>query len=215
MIEMKEGIAAKFARAWSFAENPPLDSDNPHFRNRYASLSATLNEVRRACRMSDIVYMQTLVADGDGFLLKSYVMDENGERLELSTFPVSNVPNPQNFGSDLTYKKRQQAQADWGIAGEYDDDGEAAAAPTGRKGGQARQPAEAKPKDGRLDGIRGLYKQALKAGVKQEGVESWMVANMGCGLDGMDTLADEKLKAVEMYLRGRIADMEAVKADAA
>ena len=42
-----------------------------------------------------------------------------------------------------------------------------------------------------------------------------MVANMGRDLRGMAALADEELMAVEMDFRGRIADLEAVQADAA
>lgn len=220
MIEINEnsGIEARYAHAWEFASNPPLDCSNPHFKNRYASLAATLNEVRKACRMSDIVYIQQLVKEGEELVLKSCVMDAKGGRMELSTFPVTNVPNPQNFGSELTYKKRQQAQTDWGIVGEEDDDGEAAVAPL--RG--AQRPVKAKPaqtpstsQNDRLSAVRGLYKKALAAGVKTEGIESWTIANLGTDLNGLGSLGDDGLNALAAYLGARIADMDALKGEAA
>lgn len=136
---MTDTIYSRFVNARAAVKNPPLDSTNPHFRNRYASLSATLSEVNAACVRNGLAYVQTLRQDGDGYNLTSFVVDGEGNRIDLSQFPVSHVPNPQNFGSEMTYKKRQQAQADWGIVGDEDDDGEAAASPH-RPKPKAKQP---------------------------------------------------------------------------
>lgn len=127
---MSETLGAAFQAAWAECENPPLDCTNTHFKNRYASLSATLGSVRAACRDHGLRYQQTLCRAEAGLELRSSVVAADGEALELSVLPVNEVPNPQTFGSELTYKKRQQAQLDWGIAGEEDDDGEAGASGT-------------------------------------------------------------------------------------
>ena len=210
-MDENKSIYARLVRARRWVKNPPLDCVNPHFKNRYASLSATLEEVNKACGMEDIAYFQTLIADDGAYALHSFVMDMDGERVLLSVFPVNNSSNPQNFGSELTYKKRQQAQADWCIVGEEDDDGEAAAKPIRDAAASKSAPKPAKAKDGRLEGARGLYKQATAAGVKQEGIESWLVANMGHGLKELDKLDDNALHAFEAYLRGRIDDVEKLK----
>ena len=217
MIQINEnsGVQARFAYAWDFAKNPPLDCTNPHFRNRYASLAATLGEVRKACSFADIVYCQTLVIEGYSYFLKSYVMDAKGERMELSTFPVTYSTNVQTFGSELTYKTRQQAQADWGIVGEEDDDGESAAQPVrGHDRPKGGQPS-AKPQSDRLSAVRALYKQALASGVKAEGIESWSIAELGTDLSGLGNLDDGALKSLSDYLNGRIADMQALRGEAA
>lgn len=210
-MDENKSIYARLVRARRWVKNPPLDCVNPHFKNRYASLSATLDEVNKACGMEDIAYFQTLIADDGAYALHSFVMDMDGERVLLSVFPVTNSSNPQNFGSELTYKKRQQAQADWCIVGEEDDDGEAAAKPIRDAAASKSAPKPTKTKDGRLEGARGLYKQATAAGVKQEGIESWLVANMGHGLKELDKLDDNDLHAFETYLRGRIEDIEKLK----
>lgn len=208
-------IQAKYVYAWRFVDNPPLDCVNPHFKNRYASLAATLSEVRKGCSMADIAYVQKLVADGDACYLKSFVMDGEGNILELSSFPVTNVPNPQAFGSEMTYKKRQQAQADWGIVGEEDDDANAAAEPYTAPKGQGKPKAAKEPKNDRLAAVRALYKGALEAGITVEGIDSWLTSRFSCTASGMAGLDDAALKAVEEYLKGRIADMETLRAEAA
>ena len=130
-------VQQRFVDAWGSVENPPLDCVNPHFKNRYASLKATLGEVRKACAPNGLAYVQSLVEADGGYSLASYVTD-GSDNLPLSTFPMSIPPNPQAFGSELTYKKRQQAQADWGIVGEEDDDGEAGAKAAGPVTGKCK-----------------------------------------------------------------------------
>lgn len=120
------GIGKKFAAAWIACRNPELDGENPRFGNRYASLMSTLSAVREACAQQGIAYVQRIDQCDGRVLLRSSVTDGE-ETVELSSLPVECPPNPQAMGSNLTYAKRQQAQADWGIAGEPDDDGEAAA----------------------------------------------------------------------------------------
>lgn len=121
-------IEAKYINAWIAIENPELDGYNPHFKNKFATLKATLKVIREACKKSGIAYCQRLVKiDENTFELHSFVIDEDGNNLTCSVFPVEVPPNPQSFGSNLTYAKRQQAQADWGITGEEDDDGNAGA----------------------------------------------------------------------------------------
>lgn len=127
MAETKTA-AQRYVAAWSEIKNPPLDGVNPHFKNRYATLSATLEAVREACKPQGIAYMQVLVRTEDGKrAFRSSIVTDAGDSMELSEFPVETPPNPQSFGSNLTYTKRQQAQADWGIVGDEDDDAEAAA----------------------------------------------------------------------------------------
>lgn len=118
--------AQLFAKAWCEVKNPELDGENPHFRSKYASLKATLGVIREACQANGLAYVQQIIPTKHGMQLKSSVMAQNGDSFTLSLLPVSMPPNPQAFGSELTYKKRQQAQTDWGLAGESDDDANAA-----------------------------------------------------------------------------------------
>ena len=208
---MADSIYSKFVAARGAVKNPPLDSTNPHFKNRYASLAATLDEVNAACARNGIAYVQTLRESEDGYNLESFVVDGEGSRIELSQFPVANVPNPQNFGSEMTYKKRQQAQADWGIVGDEDDDGEGAAKPY-RAEPKRRQ---AEPKADRLGEVRGLYAAATKAGIRAEGIEGWLSANFGVATAEIGKLTDQQLFAFCEYLRAVARDAESLRAASA
>lgn len=114
-------VGERYADAWSKVQNPPMDSENPHFGNSFASLKSTLGAVREACEKAGIAYVIVM----NGQQLESFVTDGK-DRYELSTFPLLPMGNPQQVGSQLTYAKRQIAQLDWGIVGEPDDDAEAA-----------------------------------------------------------------------------------------
>lgn len=125
-------IEARFAAAWADCENPPLDSANPHFRTRFASLKATLGVIRAACAKHGLAYRQAIQAptgDTPPILISSLV-DADGNTMPLGALIVDRPANPQAFGANLTYAKRQLAQVDWGITGDPDEDGRPATGET-------------------------------------------------------------------------------------
>lgn len=121
----RKSLSEKFLAAWTACANPDLDGVNSHFGSKFASLGATLAAVREACAQEGIGYYQRLDVASSGCLLHSSVTDGN-EVMKVSIIPIAPYKTAQEFGSALTYAKRQQAQADWGITGEPDDDAEAA-----------------------------------------------------------------------------------------
>lgn len=125
-------IEARFAAAWADCENPPLDAANPHFRTRFASLKATLGVIRAACAKHGLAYRQVIQAptgDTPPILISSLV-DADGNTMPLGALIVDRPANPQAFGANLTYAKRQLAQVDWGITGDPDEAGRPATAVT-------------------------------------------------------------------------------------
>lgn len=186
---MTEGIKAKFVAAWTACDNPELDSENPHFRNKYASLKATLKSVREACKPQGIAYIQKLThtqvdSEGDPTSreLVSYVTD-GSEIFELSRFPVACPANPQSFASNLTYAKRHQAQADWGITGEPDNDGETGDATRQKQSSTRRTAAPdsqtTNNKEKYLERCLQLKAQCLEQGIKESSLNSLYTAKFG------------------------------------
>lgn len=126
---MGEGIRSRYFRALSKVDNPTYDSKNPHYGNEFASLGATLEAIRTACEPEGIAYWHHIVwFESGNVALQSGLTSEDGEELKMSLTPMTNNPDSQKFGAELTYKRRQTAQADFGITGETDDDGESAIA---------------------------------------------------------------------------------------
>lgn len=215
MAETKS-LQAKLVEAWGGIDNPELDSVNPHFKSRYASLKETQRVIREACKPQGLMYQQRLMQCEDGqYRLYSYVMDADGSTIELSTFPVEAVPNSQAFGSEMTYKKRQQAQADWGIVGEEDEDGEAI---TGQQNSASAKSA-AKPKNtqpkanggaqqqtqpNRYAKLKDLKAQALELGISEEGMNG-AIANILHGKP-LKEATDTELKACEGCIAGLVRD---------
>jgi len=215
MAEAKN-IQAKFVEAWGSIKNPDLDSVNPHFKNRYASLKETQRVIREVCKPNGLMYQQKLLQCEDGqYRLYSYIMDAGGSTIELSTFPVEAVPNSQAFGSEMTYKKRQQAQADWGIVGEEDEDGEAISA--SQNNGAAKSAAKPKTSQPKANGgaqqqtqpsryakLKDLKAQALELGITEDGMNG-AISNILHGKP-LKEATDTELKACEGCIAGLVRD---------
>lgn len=102
---------------------------NPHFRTKYADLSACIEAVIDALNDNGIYLLQKTHPDESGVTVETLFMHESGETI---TGGVLHVPaskqDPQGYGSALTYARRYSLMAACGIAPE-DDDGNTARAP--------------------------------------------------------------------------------------
>lgn len=140
-------ILGRLAKAVGEMQNPPLDSVNPHFKNKFSSLRAVSDAVRPALAANGLAYRQTPLADESGTWVATIVYGGDGS-IELARVPYEPQSNPQQNGSALTYAKRYCLQAAFGLVGEEDDDGEAASRQTpskqrnASKGTSARKPAQ-------------------------------------------------------------------------
>jgi len=101
-------------------------SSNPHFRSRYADLSACVEAVIDALNDNGIALIQKTYECKDGVMVETIFVHESGEVMEGGILHVPAVKHDaQGFGSALTYARRYSLQAACGIAPE-DDDGNAA-----------------------------------------------------------------------------------------
>lgn len=122
---MKE-ISAALVRAQK-AFGPALKSStNPHFRSKYADLSACVEAVIDALNSNGIALVQKCHPSDNGVLVETLFVHESGERFDCGMLHVPASKNdPQGYGSALTYARRYSLMAACGIAPE-DDDGNAA-----------------------------------------------------------------------------------------
>lgn len=197
-------VQERFCRAWGAIHMPEKDGENPHFKTRYATLAATLTVIREACKEEGLAYVQRLSPEGEGWMMHSQAVAPDGRAINLSSFPIEITPNVQTFGSNLTYAKRQQAQADWGITGDDDDDGEAGA----QAASKAPQKRQQKPSD---DGLLDAAKQRLWDACKAYGAAHGMEAKSV--LEGVQKRPDYA-ETPEWLSMAAIELEEANKADA-
>lgn len=119
-------IASALVKAQK-AFGPALKSStNPHFRSKYADLSACVEAVIDALNANGIALVQRTSECPDGVTVTTVFVHESGEVLDSGPLHVPAAKNdPQGYGSALTYARRYSLMAACGIAPE-DDDGNAA-----------------------------------------------------------------------------------------
>ena len=104
-------------------ENPKLTAVNPHFKNKYAPLDEVLRVLRPFFEQGWTV-QQTV--DRDRHFTTS-VYDPEGKLTNTASVPFYvGKEDPQGLGSALTYARRYGLCLAFNIAGELDDDAEAA-----------------------------------------------------------------------------------------
>ena len=124
-----KNIATALVKAQN-AFGPALKtSTNPHFRSRYADLSACVEAVIDALNNNGIFLLQKNYDCPDGIMVETVFVHESGEMLECGIvhFPATKK-DPQGYASALTYGRRYSLMAACGIAPE-DDDGNRASRP--------------------------------------------------------------------------------------
>jgi hypothetical protein len=101
-------------------------STNPHFRSRYADLSACVEAVLDALNNNGIYLMQLTEEHEAGVKVSTTFIHESGEQLSGgSLFMPATKHDAQGFGSALSYARRYSLMAACGIAPEDDDGNQA------------------------------------------------------------------------------------------
>ena len=116
-----KNIATALAAVQVEIQNATLDAENPHYRNRYASLESVLKEARRVLPKHGLAFTQTL----NGMALETSLLHANGEKICGSCPLVLQRQDMQGLGSAITYARRYSLAAALGI-GQADDDAETA-----------------------------------------------------------------------------------------
>jgi len=97
-------------------------STNPHFKSRYADLSACVEAVIDALNDHGIFLLQKNHDCQDGVMVETVFVHESGEFLECGIVHFPAVKHdPQGYASALTYARRYSLMAACGIAPEDDD----------------------------------------------------------------------------------------------
>ena len=125
-----KNIASALVKAQK-AFGPALKSStNPHFRSRYADLSACVEAVIAGLNDNGIALIQQTHDSESGVCVETLFLHESGESLSAGKLHVpATKQDAQGYGSALTYARRYSLMAACGIAPE-DDDGNAASRPS-------------------------------------------------------------------------------------
>jgi hypothetical protein len=132
-------IHAAFVAAQTGFAPALKQSNNPHFKSRYADLATCVEAVLDALNENGIGLMQVTHPNTEGVEVETVLVHESGTTLSGGRlFVPAAKHDPQGYGSALTYARRYSLMATCGHAPE-DDDGNAASAP--RPAAPASRPA--------------------------------------------------------------------------
>lgn len=150
MVRSSDGSLSAFAEAFAKAQadlkNPPKNKVNPHFNSRYVDLSDGLDVIRATFSAHGLAVMQGTRIEEGLIILTTRIMHKGGAWMEWD-YPVSGLDTHQKMGSAMTYARRYALFGIVGVAGEDDDDGNTASAPTPAKSARKMAEVGMKPED--------------------------------------------------------------------
>ena len=120
-----EHLSTALATAQGALKNPPKNKVNPHFKSRYVDLSDGLDAIRECLSKNGLAFIQGTSISDNMIVLNTRITHKSGQWLE-SDYPVGGLGRPQEMGSAMTYARRYALFSLVGVAGEDDDDGNAA-----------------------------------------------------------------------------------------
>lgn len=115
-------IAAALVKAQKGYGPALKSSTNPHFRSKYADLSACIEAVIDSLNENGVALMQVTHEHEQGIVIETLFIHESGEQMSAGKLfmPASKL-DAQGFGSALSYARRYSLMAACGIAPEDDD----------------------------------------------------------------------------------------------
>lgn len=127
--EAIDKIAPAFVKAQAACNGAKKSSNNPHFKSKYADLSAVWGACEEALEANALAVVQGLGEVIDGKLhIETMLLHSSGQWVKsLASIPLPKS-DPQGYGSASTYARRYTLAAMMGIVQE-DDDGNAASKP--------------------------------------------------------------------------------------
>lgn len=162
-------------------------STNPHFRSRYADLSACVEAVIDALNNNGIGLVQVTHPCESGVSIETVLVHESGQTMTSGVLHVpASKQDAQGYGSALTYARRYSLMAICGIAPEDDD------------GNRASKPIEVKAKDIKVERVSVVNKAT---GEVTEVLNTTKKSRIEKTIYDIRTLAEEQQPAAAEYLK--------------
>lgn len=127
MTDMTPKLFAAMAAAFPRIEGALRDSNNPHFKSKYADLSSVVEAIKPALTANELFFVQCNHEQNGGVCVETLVCHSSGEQMSFGKlFVPAGKQDAQGYGSALTYARRYSLMTAFGVCPE-DDDGNAAA----------------------------------------------------------------------------------------
>lgn len=125
--QTKGKLFEALAKAQSEFEIARFDSENPHFRNKFASLRSIDEATKRQLAKHGLAVTQLPYTDASGHPRMMTVLGHSsGEWISSDVKLILSKQDMQGLGSAITYARRYCKSALIGVVSDEDDDGNAA-----------------------------------------------------------------------------------------
>lgn len=194
-------LASAMACAFAEIESATKSANNPHFKSKYADITAVIGAIKPALIAHGLFFTQHCQPCENGVQVETHLHHMNGESMSLGSLYVpANKNDAQGFGSALTYARRYALITAFGVPTE-DDDGNAAS-----KAGPRQEAAPQTLTDADLVKIQQLCEAV---GGNQPG----LICN-AYKIDALPDLTPSQAKAVIGKLTDKLAEKVKAETDA-
>jgi len=127
--EQINDLAAALAAAQAELRNPVFDSQNPHFKSKFASLAQVRDTITPTLAKHGLSVTQLATNDDQGRpSVETILLHKSGQWLSSTlAVPVAKA-DAHGAGSAITYARRYSLMAIVNVVGDEDDDGNSAVA---------------------------------------------------------------------------------------
>ena len=126
--KVEASLASAMAAAFAEIDSALKSAKNPHFKSKYADITAVIESIKPALIAHDLFFTQHPEPSDRGVTIETWLHHAGGDSLSLGKlFVPANKQDAQGYGSALTYARRYALVTAFGVPVE-DDDGNAAAA---------------------------------------------------------------------------------------
>jgi len=165
-------------------------STNPHFRSRYADLSACVEAVIDALNTNGLGLVQVTHPCESGVSVETVLVHESGQTMTSGVLHVpASKQDAQGYGSALTYARRYSLMAICGIAPEDDD------------GNRASKPIEMKAKDIKVERVSVVNKATGEVTEVMSATKEPKKSRIEKTIYDIRTLSDEQQAPAAEYLK--------------
>lgn len=194
-------LAAALAKAQGAMQNAVMNRINPHFKSKYADLSAQMDAIRGPLSANGLAVVQVIQSTERGLVLKTMLMHSSGQYISTE-YPLPHSPKPHEMGSGLTYARRYSIGALVCIASDEDDDGNAAQASKNGNGHAVNGNGHHGPDDG----ISILQLREIEVLIEEVGANADNVCK-ACHVDGLEDLTQAQFQKAKTKLEAMRAPL--------
>jgi len=124
-------LSAALSKAQSEFKPVVKNANNPFFKSTYATLDAVIEATKEALSKNNLSIVQGNEPTETGVIVTTLLSHASGEWIESQLAMPVTKPDPQGYGSAITYGRRYALSAILGVASEEDDDANTASTKNG------------------------------------------------------------------------------------